>query len=229
MFGPLFSCFLYLRLHPSIHFVPFISLAFEHLFLCYNLANYIIFFFCVRARRGLYYSHSFALCRSFRSTTYVPHFLHTFQILTTLTIQYYMYRDAIIPYTPLYYTHLHSIHPFFPFPSHFHQFHRSSCAHSSTSTCNVFYIFTIMFVFLLFLSFCFFLFSNQNFVAFCAGDRKKQIYYIDEKPAAMQHANGSITTDEDIKSNSRHSQLPMKSKHILLIFILVSVIKYVYR
>ncbi|XP_031634092.1 uncharacterized protein LOC116347581 [Contarinia nasturtii] len=51
----------------------------------------------------------------------------------------------------------------------------------------------------------------------------------DEKPAAMQHANGSITTDEDIKSNSRRSQLPMKSKHILLIFILVSVIKYVYR
>ncbi|XP_055301147.1 uncharacterized protein LOC129567820 [Sitodiplosis mosellana] len=51
----------------------------------------------------------------------------------------------------------------------------------------------------------------------------------DEKPAAMQHANGSIITDEDIKSNSRHSQLPMKSKHILLIFILVSVIKYVYR
>lgn len=52
---------------------------------------------------------------------------------------------------------------------------------------------------------------------------------IDEKPAAMQHANGSMTTDEDIKSNSRHSQLPMKSKHILFIFILVSVIKYVYR
>lgn len=51
----------------------------------------------------------------------------------------------------------------------------------------------------------------------------------DEKPAAMQHANGSITTDEDIKSNSRHSQLPMKSNHILLILILVSVIKYVYR
>ena len=39
MFGPLFSC-----IFPSIHFVPFISFAFEHLFLCYNLANYIIFF-----------------------------------------------------------------------------------------------------------------------------------------------------------------------------------------
>lgn len=53
--------------------------------------------------------------------------------------------------------------------------------------------------------------------------------FADEKPAAMQHANGSITLDEDIKSNSRHSHIPMKSKHILLIFMLVSVIKYVYR
>lgn len=144
----------------------------------------------------------------------------------------YMYsNDAITPYT-IYMLHLYTYqtHPFpffLPFssmPSFF--LHSFSYFHFEYLPFSPLCSFS-------FVSFLFFFLLQTEILWLSAGDgkqnEKNHKFIADEKPAAMQHANGSITTDEDIKSNSRHSQLPMKSKHILLIFILVSVIKYVYR
>lgn len=184
MFGPLFSCFLFLRLHPSIHFVPFISLAFEHLFLCYNLANYIIFFLCSCSSLSVLFAHSLAHLRAVSvSLVSLCHLRASFSAhipdIDYFNDSIYMYSDdAITPYTP-FILHIYIIlyTSFFPFSSHFHQFHRFSCAHSSLLLLRMSSIFTTLLIFFRFFSSCSF---KPKFCGFLRGIEKNintQIYY----------------------------------------------------